>query len=128
MKTKLNSVLVCGQDHALKFYTETLGFEKKIDLPVGEFRWLTVASPEEPDGTQLVLEPNANSAAKTYQSALFDAGIPLTAFAVDDIENEYRRLKALNVAFTAEPADVGGTMIAVFDDSCGNLIQIYQTP
>lgn len=128
MKIKLNSVLVRDQDHALKFYTETLGFEKKIDLPVGEFRWLTVASPAEPDGTQLVLEPNANPAAKAYQSALFDAGIPLTAFAVDDIEHEYRRLKALNVAFTAEPADVGGTMIAVFDDSCGNLIQIYQTP
>ena len=128
MKIKLNSVLVRDQDHALKFYTETLGFEKKIDLPVGEFRWLTVASPAEPDGTQLVLEPNANPAAKTYQSALFDAGIPLTAFAVDDIELEYQRLKTLNVAFSAEPADVGGTMIAVFDDTCGNLIQIYQSP
>ena len=98
MKIRLNSVLVNDQDHALQFYTKILGFEKKVDIPVGEFRWLTVASPEEPDGAQLVLEPNANPAAKTYQSALFDAGIPLTAFSVDDIEKEYNRLRELNVA------------------------------
>ncbi len=128
MKIKLNSVLVNDQDHALQFYTEILGFEKKVDIPVGEFRWLTVASPEEPDGAQLVLEPNANPAAKTYQSALFDAGIPLTAFSVDDIEKEYNRLRELNVAFATEPADAGDTTIAVFNDSCGNLIQIYQVP
>lgn len=127
MKIKLNSVLVHDQDHALRFYTKTLGFEKKIDLPVGEFRWLTVASPEEPEGAQLLLEPNANPTSKTYQSALFDAGIPLTAFAVEDVEREYLRLRELDVVFTAEPADVGGTKIAVFDDSCGNLIQIYET-
>lgn len=126
MKINLNSVLVHDQDHALRFYTEVLGFEKKIDLPVGEFRWLTVTSPDEPDGAQLVLEPNVNRAANTYQTALFDAGIPLTAFEVDNIDSEYQRLKALNVVFTAEPANAGGTRIAVFDDSCGNLIQIYQ--
>jgi hypothetical protein len=99
---------------------------KKLDLPVGEFRWLTVVSPDEPEGTQLVLEPNAFPAAATYQQALFEAGIPLTAFAVDDIEKEVARLTSLGVHFTQAPTDAGGTLIALFDDTCGNLIQIYQ--
>jgi catechol 2,3-dioxygenase-like lactoylglutathione lyase family enzyme len=128
MKIELNSVIVQNQESALAFYTEVLGFAKKMDLPAGAFRWLTVVSPEEPDGTQLVLEPNAHPAAVAYQRALFESGIPLTAFAVDDVESEYRRLKALGVVFTAEPADIGGTIVAVFDDTCGNLIQIYQEP
>ncbi len=103
-----------------------LGFKKKVDLPVGEFRWLTVVSPEEPDGTQLLLEPNANPAAATYQRALFESGIPLTSFAVDDIDKEYERLKALGVVFSQEPTKVNGAIVAVLEDSCGNLIQIYQ--
>ena len=127
MKIKLNSVLVGDQESALRFYTEVLGFTKKVDLPVGEFRWLTVVSPEEPDGTELVLEPNAHPAAAAYQRALSEAGIPLTAFAVDDIEAEYQRLKARGVVFSAEPVNVGGATVAVFQDTCGNLIQIYQT-
>lgn len=128
MKIRLNSVIVKDQERALRYYTEVLGFVKKTDLPAGEYRWLTVVSEQEPDGTELVLEPNAHPASAAYQDALFEAGIPLTAFAVDDIEAEYRELQDRGVAFTAEPADVGGTKIAVFDDTCGNLIQIYQTP
>jgi len=126
MKIKLNSVIVQDQARALRFYTEVLGFTKKMDLPAGEFRWLTVASPEEPDGTQLLLEPNANPAAAAYQCALFETGIPLTAFAVDDIGAEHRRLEALGVAFKSGPTDMGGAVVAVLDDTCGNLIQIYQ--
>lgn len=126
MKIKLSSVIVQNQEIALRFYTEVLGFTKKMDLPAGEFRWLTVVSPEEPDGTQLLLEPNANPAAATYQRALFEAGFPLTSFAVDDIEKEYQRLKALGVVFTTTPTNAGGTIVAVFEDTCGNLIQIYQ--
>lgn len=128
MKIKLNSVLVGDQEKALLFYTETLGFQKKIDIPVGEFRWLTVVSPEEPDATELVLEPNAFPAAATYQEALFEAGIPLTALEVEDINREYERLASAGVAFRTEPTDAGGVTIAVFDDTCGNLIQIYQAP
>jgi catechol 2,3-dioxygenase-like lactoylglutathione lyase family enzyme len=126
VKIGLNSLIVQDQEKALRFYTEVLGFEKKMDLPAGEYRWLTVVSPEEPDGTQLALEPNAFPAAATYQRALFEAGIPLTAFAVDDIEREHRRLEALGVRFATPPTDVGAVVIAVFDDTCGNLIQIYQ--
>jgi catechol 2,3-dioxygenase-like lactoylglutathione lyase family enzyme len=126
MKIRLNSVIVQDQARALRFYTEVLGFTKKMDLPAGEFRWLTVASPEEPDGTQLLLEPNVDPAAAAYQRALFEAGIPLTAFAVDDIGAEYRRLEALGVTFKSGPTDVGGAVVAVLDDTCGNLIQIYQ--
>jgi catechol 2,3-dioxygenase-like lactoylglutathione lyase family enzyme len=126
MKIKLNSVIVDNQEKALRFYTKVLGFEKKIDLPVGEYRWLTVVSPEEPEGAQLLLEPDANPAAVTYQRALFDEGIPLTSFAVDDIEQEYERLLALGVVFTIKPTKQGEVTIAVFDDTCGNLIQIYQ--
>jgi predicted enzyme related to lactoylglutathione lyase len=126
MRITLNSVLVGDQDHALAFYTGVLGFVKQLDLPIGAFRWLTVSSPEEPDGAQVVLEPNANPAARTYQQALHAQGIPLTAFAVDDVQREYDRLTALGVRFTTAPMQAGTATIAVFDDTCGNLIQIYQ--
>jgi catechol 2,3-dioxygenase-like lactoylglutathione lyase family enzyme len=126
MKIKLNSVLVEDQDKALKFYTEVLGFVKNKDIPLGKFKWLTVVSPEEPDGAELVLEPNENPAAKTFQQALFEQGIPLTAFAVEDVQREYERMKTLGVKFTQEPTQMGPTTQAVFDDTCGNLIQIYQ--
>lgn len=126
MKIKLNSILVDNQDKALKFYTEVLGFVKKTEIPLGEFKWLTVVSSEEPDGTELVLEPNSNPAAKEFQSALFKQGIPLTAFAVEDIQKEYERLKKLGVKFTQEPTQAGSATIAVFNDTCGNLIQLYQ--
>ncbi len=126
MKIKLNSVLVDNQDTALKFYTGVLGFVKKQDFPVGEFKWLTVVSPEEPDGTELVLEPDNNPAAKAFKKALYEQGIPLTAFAVEDIQKEYERLKKLGVVFRGEPTKMGSTTQAVFDDTCGNLIQIYQ--
>jgi catechol 2,3-dioxygenase-like lactoylglutathione lyase family enzyme len=126
VKIKLTSVLVNDQDKALKFYTTVLGFVKKQDFPVGEFKWLTVVSPEEPNGTQLLLEPNANPAALTFQKALFEQGIPLTAFEVEDIQKEYHRLKAQGVVFTAEPTKVAQAVVAVFEDTCSNLIQIYQ--
>lgn len=128
MKIKLTSVIVQDQESALRFYTKLLGFAKKVDLPAGAHRWLTVVSPEEPDGTQLLLEPNVNHVASLYQRALFQSGTPLMAFAVDDIHGEFRRLKALGVNFVTEPTEVGGAVIAVFDDTCGNLIQIYQEP
>lgn len=127
MKIKLNGVLVDEQDKALAFYTGVLGFVKKNDVPVGEFRWLTVVSPDGPDDVELLLEPNANPAAKTYQKAIFDQGIPLTAFAVDDIQKEYERLKERGVVFRTKPTKAGPVTIAVFEDTCGNLIQIYQT-
>ena len=126
MKIKLTSVLVDDQDKALKFYTDVLGFKKKHDIPVGEFRWITVTSPEGPDDHELVLEPNANPAAKTFQKAMFDQGIPLTAFEVDDIQQEFERLKARGVAFTQPPTNAGAVTISLFADTCGNLIQIYQ--
>ena len=122
MKIKLNSVFVDDQEKALKFYTEVLGFMKKVDLPAGEHRWLTVVSPEEPDGTELLLEPNSNPAAKTYQQAIFEQNIPATAFAVEDVQAEYERLKKLGVVFHSEPTLMGEVAIAVFDDTCGNLI------
>ena len=126
MKIKLNSVIVENQDKALKFYTEVLGFVKKNDVRMGEFRWLTVVSPEEPNGTEVVLEPLGFPPAKTFQKALFDAGIPLTAFQVDDIQKEYERLKELGVVFKSGPTKAGLVTQAMFDDTCGNLIQIYQ--
>jgi catechol 2,3-dioxygenase-like lactoylglutathione lyase family enzyme len=127
MKIKLNSVFVADQDAALVFYTDVLGFVKKLDIPVaGPFRWITVASAEEPDGAQVSLEPNENPAARTYQQALHDQGIPITAFQVDDVQREYDRLTARGVAFTTTPMQAGPTTLAVFDDTCGNLIQIYQ--
>ena len=126
MKIQLSSVMVDNQGKALKFYTEVLGFVKKRDIPLGEARWLTVVSPEGPDDIELLLEPNSNPAAKTFQKSIFEQGIPLTAFAVDDIQKEYARLKNLGVEFTMEPTGMGMTTAAVFNDTCGNLIQIYQ--
>ncbi|WP_437736066.1 VOC family protein [Sorangium sp. So ce1335] len=126
MRIKLNSIIVEDQERALKFYTEVLGFKKKHDFPVGEYRWITVVSPEGPDDIELVLEPNANPAAKTYQQALFAQGIPLTAFEVTDLKAEFARLKEKQVAFTQEPTPMGPVMIAVLSDTCGNLIQLYQ--
>lgn len=126
MKIKLNSIIVQDQGHALRFYTEVLGFVKKFDIPMGEFRWLTVVSPEEPEGAELGLEPAGIAAAATYQKALFDAGIPATAFAVDNIEGEHQRLEALGVAFKSKPKNMGAVILASFEDTCGNIIQIYQ--
>src|SRR3990172_3147746 len=125
MKIKLTSVLVDDQDKALRFYTEVLGFVKKTELPAGKFKWLTVVSPEGGD-VELLLEPNENPAARTYQSALCEQGIPLTAFAVDDIHAEHARLQKLGVVFRTAPTTMGPATIAVFEDTCGNLIQIYQ--
>jgi catechol 2,3-dioxygenase-like lactoylglutathione lyase family enzyme len=126
MKIKLTSVFVDDQNKALRFYTEILGFVKKIDVPVGEFKWLTVVSPEEPDGVELLLEPNNNPAAKTFQEAIFAQGIAAASFMVADVQKEYERLKALGVQFSMEPTRTGPTTIAVFDDTCGNLIQMAQ--
>jgi predicted enzyme related to lactoylglutathione lyase len=126
MRIELTSIFVKDQDKALKFYTEKLGFVKKLDIKAGEYRWLTVVSPENKDGTQLVLEPDNNPAAKAYQEAIFNQGVPATSFFVDDIQKEYERLKKLGVKFTMEPTKVTGSAIAMFDDTCGNLIQITQ--
>lgn len=126
MKIYLTSVFVDDQDKALKFYTEALGFLKKSDFPVGQFKWLTVVSPEEPGGVELLLEPNDNPAARQYQKALFEQGIAAASFAVSDIHKEYERLKKLGVVFTMEPTPMGPATLAVFDDTCGNLIQIAQ--
>ena len=126
MRIKLNSIIVRDQDSALDFYTGVLGFIKKTDLAAGDFRWLTVASTEDPEGTELVLEPDASPAAATYQRALFEPGIPLTAFEVDDVETEHSRLLGRGVRFSMKPTDVGTAIIAILDDTCGNLIQLYQ--
>ena len=126
MRIKLNSIFVDNQDKALKFYTGTLGFKKSKEIPVGEFKWLTVASPDNTDDLELVLEPNANPAAKQFQEAIFKQGIPITAFEVDDIKAEYERLKGLGVVFTMAPTNAGPVTIAIFSDTCGNLIQLYQ--
>ena len=126
MKIKLNSVPVDDQDKALAFYTDVLGFVKKTDIPLGQFRWLTVVSPEGPDDVELVLEPNDNPATKTFQRAIFEQGIPYTAFEVDDIQTEYERLTGRGVTFRTKPTKTGPVTLAVFEDTCGNLIQIYQ--
>ena len=126
MMIKLTSVMVDDQDKALKFYTEVLGFVKKKDIPLGEFKWLTVVSPEGPDDVELLLEPNGNPAARTFQEAMKTQGIPLTAFAVKDTQKEYDRLTTLGVVFKTKPTAVGPTTVAVFDDTCGNLIQLFQ--
>jgi predicted enzyme related to lactoylglutathione lyase len=126
VRVKLSSVMVDDQAKAFKFYTEALGFVKKTDVPVGEFRWLTVVSPDGPGDAELVLEPDNNTAAETYQQALFEQGIPLTAFAVDDIQREDTRLKKLGVAFRSEPTPMGPNTAAMFEDTCANLIQIHQ--
>ncbi len=126
MRINLSSVLVDDQEKALRFYTETLGFQKKHDIPLGEYRWLTVVSPELPDGTELVLEPDEHPAVKPFKAALVEDGIPFTSFAVDDVAAEHQRLVALGVVFTLPPTDFGTVIAAVFDDTCGNLIQIAQ--
>ena len=128
MKIKLTSVSIDDYDKALKFYTEILGFLKKRDIPLGGgARWITVVSAEDPDGTELLLEPNADyPAMRALKESLVKDGIPFTAFQVDDIEKEYARLKKLAVEFTMEPTNMGMTTVAVFNDTCGNLIQLYQ--
>ena len=126
MKIQLSSVMVNDQEKALWFYTEVLGFVKKKDIPMGAARWLTVASPEGPEGVELLLEPNEFPPAKVFQKSLFDAGIPATAFAVDDIQSEYDRLTALGVVFRSAPTKAGPATVAAFDDTCGNVIQLYE--
>lgn len=128
MKIKLTSVSIDDYDKALKFYTEVLGFVTKRDIPLGDgARWITVVSPEEPDGTELLLEPNASyPAMKALKESLVKDGMPFTAFEVGDIQKEYERMKNLGVEFTMEPTNMGPTTAAVFNDTCGNLIQIYQ--
>jgi len=128
IKIKLTSVSIDDYDKALKFYTEVMGFVKKQDIPLGEgARWITVVSPEEPNGTELLLEPNAYyPAMKALKEALVNDGMPFTAFQVGDVQEEYERMKMLGVEFTMEPTNMGMTSAAVFNDTCGNLIQIYQ--
>lgn len=128
MKIKLTSVSIDDYDKALKFYTEVMGFVKKQDMPLGEgVRWITVVSPEEPNGTELLLEPNASyPAMKALKESLVKDGIPYTAFQVNDVQQEYERMKEHGVEFTMEPTNMGMTTAAIFDDTCGNLIQIYQ--
>ena len=126
MRIHLASVLVDDQQKALRFYTETLGFRLKHNIPLGEHAWITVVSEEAPDGTQLVLEPDAHPAARPFKRALVEDGIPWTSFAVDDVEAEHERLLAKGVRFVQPPTDLGTVITAVFDDSCGNLIQIAQ--
>ena len=124
MRINLASVLVDDQAKALRFYTEVLGFLPKTDIPLGDARWLTVVSPEDPDGTELVLEPDGHPAVRPFKDALVADGIPFTSFAVDDVEQEYERLTALGVTFTQQPTRMGPVTTAVLDDTCGNLLQI----
>ena len=126
IRINLTSVPVQNQEKALKFYTEVLGFLKKKEVPLGEYKWLTVVSPQEQNGVELVLEPMAFEPAKVYQKALKDAGIPWTSFAVDDLKKEHERLKQLGVQFSVAPKAMGPVMIAVLDDTCGNNIQLAQ--
>ncbi|RPK14738.1 VOC family protein [Priestia endophytica] len=126
MKIIVISIFVQDQDKALEFYSETLGFVKKQDVPAGEFRWITLVSPDDQDGTELLLEPNVHPAAKEYQKKIFDEGIPATMFGVTDVHKEYKRLMEQGVKFTMEPTEMGEITLAVFDDTCGNLIQIAQ--
>ena len=124
MRINLTSVFVDDQDKALRFYTEVLGFLKKTEIPVGEYRWITVVSPEAPEGPELVLEPDGHPAVGPFKAALARDGIPFASFAVVDIQTEYERLRARGVRFTQEPAQMGPVTTAVLDDTCGNLIQI----
>ena len=128
MKIKLSGVSIDDYDKALKFYTEMMGFQLKRDIPLGnDARWITVVSPEEPNGTELLLEPNASyPAMKALKESLVRDGIPFTAFEVNDIQKEYERMKKLGVEFTMEPTNMGTTTVAILNDTCGNLIQIYQ--
>jgi catechol 2,3-dioxygenase-like lactoylglutathione lyase family enzyme len=126
MRIYVTSVFVDDQAKALDFYTKVLGFQKKTDIPVGNASWLTVVSPEQPDGTELLLEPADHPAVTPYRKALVEDGIPATSFAVDDVQAEFDRLRSRGVRFTQEPTEMGGVTTAVFDDTCGNLIQIAQ--
>lgn len=126
MKIFVTGVFVEDQAKALAFYTDVLGFVKKTDIPLGEYRWLTVVSSEDREGTELLLEPNANPASQQYQKSIFEQGIPAAMFAVTDIQGEYERLRGLGVEFTTEPTDYGSYSLAIFQDTCGNLIQITQ--
>ncbi|MFI8089412.1 VOC family protein [Streptomyces sp. NPDC086080] len=127
MKIHLTSVFVDDQGKALRFYTDMLGFVKKHDVPVGEDRWLTVVSPEDPDGTELLLEPSGHPAVGPFRTALVQDGIPAASFSVDDVRAEFDRLRALGVVFTQEPLAMGPVTTAVLDDTCGNLIQIVHS-
>ena len=126
MKIVVTSVLVDDQEKALRFYTNVLGFVKKEDVPLGEARWLTVVSPQDREGTELLLEPDQHPAARPFKAALVEDGIPYTSFGVDDVRAEFERMRDLGVQFTQEPLDLGPVTTAVFDDTCGNLIQIAQ--
>jgi predicted enzyme related to lactoylglutathione lyase len=126
MQIKFVSVMVEDQESALRFYTSVLGFEKMADIPMGEYRWLTVTSPDGIEGVELVLEPMAFPPARAYQKALFDAGIPATAFITQDIAAEVERLKARGVKFRGEPQDMGPIKVVVFEDTCGNLVNLVQ--
>ena len=126
MKIKLTSLMVDDQDKALAFYTDILGFRKKHEIPMGPYRWLTVVSPEDPDGAELSLEPNANPAGREFQQAMFSQKIPVAAFQTDDLESEAIRLRKRGVVFVTEPTDAGAVWLAIVSDTCGNLIQLYQ--
>jgi catechol 2,3-dioxygenase-like lactoylglutathione lyase family enzyme len=126
MRIVVTSVLVDDQEKAARFYTDVLGFRMKDDIPVGEARWLTVVSPDDPNGTELLLEPDGHPAAGPFKAALVADGIPATSFGVDDVAAEFERLRGLGVRFTQEPLEMGPVTTAVFDDTCGNLIQIAQ--
>lgn len=127
MRIKLTSIMVDDQEKALRFYTDVLGFTKKQDIPVAaEYRWITVISPEGPDDLELALEPNANPAGKAFQEAMFSQGIPVASFEVTDMQAEFERLTRRGVAFTRPPAQAGPVIVAVFADTCGNLIQLHQ--
>ena len=126
MKIVITSVLVDDQQKALQFYTDVLGFRKKTDVPIGEYSWLTVESPDLDNGVELLLEPMAFGPARVYQKALYEAGIPLTSFAVDDLDAEYERLQELGVRFHTPPTNMGPVSVAVLDDTCGNLIQLAE--
>lgn len=128
MRIRLTSIMVSNQDQALKFYTEVLGFQKKQEIPMGPYKWLSVTSPEGPHELELSLEPNVNPAGKAFQDAMFAQKIPLAAFETSDIAADYKRLSALGVVFQSEPRQAGPVKIAVFSDTCGNLIQLYQPP
>jgi catechol 2,3-dioxygenase-like lactoylglutathione lyase family enzyme len=128
MRIHLTSVFVDDQAKALAFYTDKLGFVQKYDVPLGEYRWLTVVSPEQPDGTELLLEPDQHPAAKAYKAAMVEDGVPVASFAVDDVHAEHKRLTELGVRFVQEPTEMGPVTVATLDDTCGNLIQIATTP
>ena len=126
MRINMCSVMVDDQEKAHRFYTETLGFQTKHDIPMGQHRWITVVSREDPSGTELAIEPDEHPAVKPFKAALLEDGIPFTAFAVNDVDAEYERLAGLGVQFTQKPTDMGSMRVAVLDDTCGNLIMIVQ--